>query len=186
MHTVTVPIPGGLPLNPEHPYVLAVANPVASEAGDTPSTASFRTHTIAVITHGGIQDNAWKKNGPPWTLQMAKSLRAEGYDQVIAYNWVAQSSTPGAGGQARAEAGQAGPRGVAQFPATDPVDIQFIGHSEGAVVNTQAIVDVRPPDAAAQGRLLGRHPARPARRQPRLPRPPVQRRFGPPRRRSPS
>ena len=139
VHTVTVPIPGGLPLNPEHPYVLAVANPVATAPGDTPSTASFRTHTIAVITHGGIQDNAWKKNGPPWTLEMAKSLRAEGYDAVIAYNWVAQSNTPG-------DAVKQGPilakkvlAASAQFPATDPVDIQFIGHSEGAVVNTRAI-----------------------------------------------
>ena len=141
-HTITVPIQGGLPLNPEHPYVLAVANPIVSEAGDVPSTASFRTHTIAVITHGGIQDTAWKKNGPPWTLTMAKSLLAEGYDQVIPWNWVAASNTPGS-------AAKQGPKLAAKvlalsatFPSTDPVDIQWIGHSEGTVVNTQAIVAV--------------------------------------------
>ena len=94
-----------------------------------------------MITHGGIQDTAWEKNGPPWTLKMAKSLLAEGYDQVIAFNWVAQSNTPG-------DAVKEGPilakrvlAASAQYPSTDPVDVQFIGHSEGAVVNTVAIAD---------------------------------------------
>ena len=31
---------------------------------------------------------------------------------------------------------------ASQFPASDPVDLHFIGHSEGAVVNTQAIVQL--------------------------------------------
>ncbi len=141
VHTLTVPIPGGLPLNPEHPYVLAVANPNSTDPTSPPSTASFRTYTIGVVTHGGIQDQAWKKYGPPWTLKMAQSLRAEGYDQVIAYNWVSQSSSPG-------KAVKQGPilakevlADSSKFPSTSPVDVQFIGHSEGAVVNTQAIVD---------------------------------------------
>ena len=141
-HTVTVPIPGGLPLNPQHPYVLAVANPIASEAGDVPSTASFRKYTIGVITHGGIQHTAWIKNGPPWILKMGKSMLAEGYDAVIPWNWVGASNTPGS-------AAKQGPKLAAKvlatsstFPTDSPVDIQFIGHSEGAVVNTQAIVAV--------------------------------------------
>lgn len=139
-HTVTVPVAGGLPLNPERPYVVAVANPVASEAGDVPSAASFRKHSIAVITHGGIQHTAWMKNGPPWTLKMRRSLLAEGYDEVLVWNWVAASNTPGS-------AAKQGPRLAAKvlatsatFPSTDPVDVHFIGHSEGTVVNTQAIV----------------------------------------------
>ncbi len=141
VHTVTVPIPGGLPPNPLHPYVLAVANPGSNDPAAPPSTASFRTYTIGVVTHGGIQDQAWKKYGVPWTLKMAQSLRSEGYDQVIAYNWVSQSGSPG-------KAVKQGPilakevlAASAKFPSTSPVDVQFIGHSEGAVVNTQAIVD---------------------------------------------
>ena len=29
---------------------------------------------------------------------------------------------------------------ASNFPASDPVDLEFIGHSEGTVVNTYAIV----------------------------------------------
>ena len=95
-HKVTVPIPGGLPLNPAHPYVLAVADPSAATSTNPSATASFRTHTIGVVTHGGIQLSSYKKYGVPWANEMAKSLLAEGYDKVIAYNWVAQSKTAGA------------------------------------------------------------------------------------------
>ncbi len=140
VHTVTVPIPGGLPLNPKHPYVLVVANPVATQPGDTPSTASFRTHTIGVVTHGGIQYSAWKKTGPPWTLRMAQTLRDQGYDKVIAYNWVLASNTPGAAAKQGPILAKRISAASRTFPVSDPVDVQFIGHSEGAVVNTQAIV----------------------------------------------
>jgi len=141
VHTVTVPIPGGLPLNPEHPYVLVVADPTSTNPTDPPSTASFRTYTIGVVTHGGIQDTAWKKNGPPWTLVMAKSLLDEGYDSVIHYNWVSQSSTPGAAAKQGPILAKEVLAASAKFPSTAPVDIQFIGHSEGAVVNSLAIAD---------------------------------------------
>ena len=140
VHTVTVPIPGGLPLNPEHPYVLAVTNPTSTSAIDPPSTASFRTYSIGIITHGGIQYENWKKDGIPWTHKMAKSLLAEGYDEVIAYNWVAASNTPGAAAKQGPKLAQKLLDASAKFPANAPVDVHFIGHSEGAVVNTQAIV----------------------------------------------
>ena len=70
---------------------------------------------------------------------MAKSLKADGYDAVIPFNWVAESNTAGA-------AAKQAPRLVkmilakaSEFPAGAPVDLHFIGHSEGTVVNSQAI-----------------------------------------------
>ena len=65
-----------------------------SATTDPAQTASFRTYTIGIVTHGGIQDTSWK-HGPPWELQIAYEMKHEGYDAVIPYNWVAQSSNPG-------------------------------------------------------------------------------------------
>ncbi len=142
VHQLTIPLAGGLPLNPKHPYVQVVADPGSPTAVDPGEVASFRKVVIGIVTHGGLEYSHWKKDGPPWERQMANSLREQGYDKVIAYNWVAQSSTPG-------EAVKQGPilakmvlKAAGKFPANDPVDLQFIGHSEGAVVNTQAIVDL--------------------------------------------
>ena len=142
-HTVTVPIPGGLPPSPERPYVLAVANPSSTDPADPPSTASFRTYTIGVITHGGIQNanSERKRDGVPWTHEMAKTLLAEGYDQVIPWNWVAASNSAGAAAKQGPKLAQAVLDASAQFPVGAPVNVHFIGHSEGAVVNAQAIID---------------------------------------------
>ena len=96
-HTLTIPIAGGLTPNPEHPYILAVANPaavLASGSASASAVASFRVYTIGVVTHGGIENPAWK-NGPAWELVMARSLLNEGYDAVIPFNWVDRSNTPG-------------------------------------------------------------------------------------------
>ena len=94
------------------------------------------------MTHGGIQDPSWT-HGPPWELQIAYMMKEEGFDSVIPYNWVLQSSTPG-------EAIKQSPRlariilGTAnRFPANAPVDLEFIGHSEGTVVNTYAIAKLQ-------------------------------------------
>ena len=99
----------------------------------------FAIYTIGIVTHGGIQDPSWK-HGPPWEIETAYMMRHEGFDSVIAYNWVLQSGTPG-------EAIKQSPRlarmildVASKFPAGDPVDLEFIGHSEGTVVNTYAIV----------------------------------------------
>jgi hypothetical protein len=139
-HRLTIPIPGGLTLNPEHPYVLAVADPAAALAsGDPRATASFRTFVIGVVTHGGIQDTHWKKNGPPWERVMAESLRREGYDAVIPLNWVSSSNDPGAAAKQGLRLARQIRAVVRRFPASDPVDLHLIGHSEGAVVNTVAL-----------------------------------------------
>ena len=72
-------------------------------------TASFRVYTIGIVTHGGIQDPSWK-HGPPWQLETAYMMRHEGFDSVIAYNWVQQEQHPGRGDQAVAQACADDPR----------------------------------------------------------------------------
>jgi hypothetical protein len=139
-HELTIPLPQGLPPYPEKPYVLVVADPGSPTAtADPQQTASFRVYTIGIVTHGGIQDPSWI-HGPPWQLETAYLMKQEGFDSVIHYNWALQSSTPGAAIKqsprlARIILGTAN-----RFPANDPVDLEFIGHSEGTVVNTYAIV----------------------------------------------
>jgi len=139
-HQLTIPLPQGLPPFPEKPYVLVVADPSAPSATtDSQQTASFRTYTIGIVTHGGIQDTNWK-HGPPWELEIAQMMKQEGYDAVIPYNWVAQSSTPGEAIKQSPRLARAILHSADKFPAGDPVNLDFIGHSEGTVVNTYAIV----------------------------------------------
>ncbi len=142
-HTLTIPLPQGLPPFPEKPYVLVVADPSSSSATTEPQqTASFRVYTIGIVTHGGIQDPSWT-HGPPWELEIAYMMRHEGFDSVIAYNWALLSSTPG-------EAIKQSPRlariilGTAnRFPANSVVNLELIGHSEGTVVNTYALATLQ-------------------------------------------
>lgn len=150
VHLVSLPIAGGLPINPKHPYVLVVADPGSPSASDPGESASFRKVVLGVITHGGLEYDHWKKHGPPWELEMARSLRDQGYDSVIAYNWVSQSNTPGSAAKQGPILASRVLDAASKFPSADPVDIQFIGHSEGAVVNTLAIARV---EAAASPRI---------------------------------
>ena len=139
LHQVTIPIPGGLPINPKHPYVLVVADPDSASAGQPGSVAAFRKSSLAIVTHGGIQNKAWKKNGPPWATHLANALRKQGYDKVIPFNWVSASSTPGAAAKQAPRLTRLIRHRADKLPAGDPLDLHFIGHSEGAVVNTVAI-----------------------------------------------
>jgi hypothetical protein len=140
-HEITVALPGELPPLPGEPYVVVSAHPAqtVAESNTANDTASFRTYVIGVITHGGVQPKSWKVGGPPWEHQMAMSLRAQGYDAVIPFNWVAESNHAGA-------AAHQAPRLVkeilataSEFPAGAPVDLHLIGHSEGTVVNSMAV-----------------------------------------------
>jgi hypothetical protein len=141
-HELTVPLPGGLPPNPDHPYVLVVADPqnAIPEADKANNTASFRTYVLGVITHGGLQDKKYSLTGPPWERQMAAALLADGYDAVIPFNWVADSNHPGAAARQAVRLANMITQEATDFPADAPVDVHFIGHSEGAVVNSQAIL----------------------------------------------
>ena len=139
-HQITLPLAQGLPPFPEKPYVLVVADPSAPSAtADPGQTASFRVYTIGIVTHGGIQDPSWV-HGPPWELETAYMMRREGFDGVIGYNWALQSSTPGAAIKQSPRLARMILDAASRFPANDPLDLEFIGHSEGTVVNTYAIV----------------------------------------------
>jgi hypothetical protein len=139
-HRIDIPLPDGLPPNPKHPYVLVAADPeVAVASGDPRLTASFRKYVIGVVTHGGLQNKHWR-NGPPWELKMATSLRWQGYDAVIPYNWVSQSSQPGAAAKQGRRLAHMVLQAASWLPPSDPVDLHIIGHSEGTVVNSQAIL----------------------------------------------
>lgn len=140
-HRITLSLPGGLPPTPGLPDVVVRANVgnTIAESDTSNDTAAFHKYTLAVITHGGLQPSNWKAGGPPWVRHLADRLRQQGFDQVVAYNWVDASGTAGA-------AVEQGPRlativanDINALSTTDPVDVQFIGHSEGAVVNSQAI-----------------------------------------------
>jgi Bacterial Ig-like domain len=142
-HQLTIPLPQGLPPFPEKPYVLVVADPDLPSATTNPvQTASFRTYTIGIVTHGGIQDTSWK-HGPPWELQMAYEMKQEGYDAVIPYNWVAQSNHPGSAIKQSPKLAQMILNAASAFPASAPVNLDFIGHSEGTVINTYAMVSLK-------------------------------------------
>jgi hypothetical protein len=140
LHQLTITVPGGLSLDPREPYVVVVANPGLSSAQpSSQQMASFRTHVIGIVTHGALINPSWK-HGPPWELQIATILRQQGYDAVIPFNWVSSSSKPGRAAKQGARLAREVQALASQFPTTEPVDLHFIGHSEGAVVNTQAIV----------------------------------------------
>jgi hypothetical protein len=141
-HQLVIPLPQGLAPAPEKPYVVVVADPSAASATTDPQqSASFRTYTIGIVTHGGIQDPSWT-HGPPWELEMAYVMKHEGYDAVIPYNWVLQSGTPGDAIKQSARLARIILDTASRFPANDPVNLDFIGHSEGTVVNTYAIVSL--------------------------------------------
>lgn len=139
-HTLTVPLPQGLTIDPAQPYVVVAADPAHAATGVTEGqdTASFRSFIVGVITHGGIQPKSWRA-GVPWALRMAESLRAEGYDAVLPYNWVLASSHPGAAAKQAPRLGRMILDIAERAPAGEPVDLHLIGHSEGTVVNSLAL-----------------------------------------------
>ncbi len=148
-HRLTIPVEGGLPIDPARPNVLVVANPdEPGAAADPDRTASFRKYSIGVVSHGGLVHSAWKI-APPWALQTAKLMEWEGYDAVIPFNWTTDSRHPG-------RAAKQGPRLANQInkivdklPDSAVVDLHLIGHSEGAVVNTMALVNLQQTAAPA-------------------------------------
>src|SRR5262249_18434051 len=105
--------------------------------------ASFRTASLAVVVHGGIQNANWK-HGPPRGLVMARSPPAPGHDEGGPFNWGSPSSQPrGAGAQGKRLA-RAIVAAADRLPDGQPVELHVIAHSEGAVVATQALQRLGP------------------------------------------
>lgn len=141
----TVPLGQEIPLDPARPYVLAVADPndQIGETNEADNTAQFRKLSLAVITHG------FETTGrlPAWLDDMAAGLRREGFARVLEFNWAASSRLPLPGmatlagwrmaQQVRLAADALGTR------PNDVVDVQFIGHSRGSVVISQALLNLQ-------------------------------------------
>lgn len=160
--------------NTAQPFLVVQANPNGSivesdAANDTNNIASFETHTLGVIVHGF--EFSLTGATPAWEQQMAASLQQiDGYQAVIAFNWVFQSELPIPGmtvkaanrlaPQVQAEVDQL----ASQHPG-DVVDINFIGHSRGDVVISQVVQQLaNNPDPALhdgyiQMTMLDPHPA---------------------------
>ena len=141
-HILTTDLPGGLPIDPSHPFVLVVADPAGSvpEASKANNTASFRIYVVGVVVHGVELGGVF----PGWVTTMTSQLKADGYDVAIPFDWAATSDLP-IPGQAVA-AGQRLSTQVIQaaatFPAGSVVQVHLIGHSRGAVVVDQAMTDL--------------------------------------------
>lgn len=142
-HVVKLPLQDGLPIDPSHPYVFTVLNPdrAVVETDFANDTMSFTKHVIGVVTHGFELPVPLIGGFPPWVNPMHDALVNDGYDKVIAFDWSDESGLPASGvtlyeGQKLAsmvvDAAQ-------EFDADDVVDVHFIGHSRGAVVNNEAL-----------------------------------------------
>jgi hypothetical protein len=146
IHTVTASLSDPLAIDPSHPYVLAVADPlgVIAESHEGDNTASFRIFTIGAVSHGF----ELTPGASAWVDVMADSLEQAGYDVGIAFHWDALSDLPipGMTTLAGSQLSNAVRDAVASLaPEAHPGDVfalHLIGHSRGAVVISQAALDL--------------------------------------------
>lgn len=141
-HVLTVAVPGGLPIDPAHKFVLAVADPEhavteSDASNDTNDMAFFRTFIVGAVTHG----LEFRPGTPPWILATAAELKQDGYDDAIAFDWSGFSNLPEPGvtqaaGQVMTVQLMAAINKLPLSP-NDVVDVHLIGHSRGAVVISQ-------------------------------------------------
>ncbi len=158
--------------NTARPFVVVVANPngTIAEGNIANNTASFETHTLGVIVHG-IAFNFFRPTTPTWETQMATALhQVDHYEAVLPFNWVQESLMPfpGITAKAASQLTQQVLAEVDQLAAQHPgdvVDINFIGHSRGNVVVSQALQDLEGVNDPAfhggyiQMTMLDPHPA---------------------------
>jgi hypothetical protein len=137
--TAQVVAPDGLKPTPSRPFVLAVADPSGEldEADTSDNVAGFRKRVIGVVTHGGIQGSS---SPPEWASILSESLREVGYDAVMTFTWAGESNTPGAAPKQGARLANLLLHTSTLFPWDEPVDLHLIGHSQGTVVNSSALL----------------------------------------------
>ncbi len=187
-------------------YIIVAANQDGklAEAPGSSNTAYFQKLVLGVVSHGYIPLGDLITSVPYWEDNMANDLRGNAlkanYNAVIPFNWVLTSNVKAPGmaiaagntlfAQVVTEAHK-----LAAAHEGDVVDMHFIGHSRGAVVVNQAILDLHGiKDATLEGSyiretLLDPHPANKAtlalslnKRIPRGAKPPAlgaRRRFAP-------
>ncbi len=108
--------------------------------------ANFRIWLIGAVTHGytalgGTLDYQ------TWVDTMANQLKEDGYDAAVTEHWEGRSSIPLPGytqsvGQEMADKVEAAAKAL-NPGRNDVVDVQFIGHSRGSVVISQALEDLQ-------------------------------------------
>lgn len=149
-----------------HPYILVVADPARAiaEGDESNNVANVRKWSLAVVTHGGLQ-NTKNDRIPPWANRFSNELKAQGFDDVLAFNWVPASRTPGSvPSQAARLARQIRAR-LDAIPEGTPVDLHVVGHSQGTSLNGLALAKLAKdePDALKSGFtrvvMLDPHPA---------------------------
>jgi len=129
-----------LPPDPLHKFIFVVANPDGNIAEDPGSvnTAFYQKHLLGVVVHG------LELSGqvPAWEPQMAAQLLKQGYDATIAFDWAQASRLPipGVTVVEGARLALQVEEKIAGFNGT--WDMQFIGHSRGAVVISEAMQDL--------------------------------------------
>jgi hypothetical protein len=139
-HTLTASAAGGLPIDPARPFVVVAADPANAigEADEANNLTSFRIYVVGAVTHGLEQSGVF----PAWVPALADSLRAQGYDATIPFDWTDSSSVAIRGrtievGQRLAAAVLAA---VQTLPADAVIDLHLIGEGRGAVVVSQAML----------------------------------------------
>jgi hypothetical protein len=163
---------GGTTLTPDVPqeYIIVVANANAAvtEAAGSVNTAYFQTFMLGAVSHGLELTGT---TIPTWESSMASDLVTDDhYNDVIAFNWVvasreAKSGVAVASGNTLESQVVTEANSLASAHLGDVVDLQFIGHSRGAVVISQAMQDlVGTTDPALEGSyikatFLDAHPA---------------------------
>lgn len=138
LHSLHINLDHAMRPDPSRPYFIVVgrANGPVQETETADNSASFRKYTIAVISHGGVQGS--HINIPQWEAKIGWKLQDFGYDTVIPFNWAGQSKTPGAAAQQGPRLAKKIENAIASLPPGAAVDMDYIGHSEGSVVVSQA------------------------------------------------
>lgn len=158
----------GMRPDPSRPFVVVVARaggPV-SETVLADNVASFRKYTIAVICHGGIQSS--QNDIPQWEAKIGHKMQSFGYDVVVPFNWAAKSWKAGAAAKQAPRMAKRMVTEAGKLPASASIDVDYIAHSEGTVVVTQAqkFLDKVAPSKFATGykrmSLLDPHAANPS------------------------
>jgi len=149
-HTVMLNDPVALHPDPAHEYVFVVADP-AHDYGDPDNTiheTHFRKFVLGAVVHG-FQLQGGLTGLPSWEIQTSAVLGQLGYDQVIPFDWTSTSNLPVPGvTQAQGLVLALEIHAAADLlvltggSSGDVVDLRLIGHSRGAVVISQALLDL--------------------------------------------